>query len=125
MILLFLKIFLVIISCFLGYIFGSVNFAILISRKIYRKDIKKLGSKNAGTTNILRNFGLAPAIITFLGDILKGFISILVCQLICFKVLEVDELIYVRYLFCAITKIGHRRSCEADFVFLDVRFFLG
>lgn len=56
----------------LSYLIGSLNFSILISKFFFKKEIRNLGSKNAGATNMLRVFGKKIAIITFLGDFLKG-----------------------------------------------------
>ena len=61
----------ILISCFFAYIIGSLNFSILISKKFYKKNIKKMGSKNAGMTNVLRNFGVLPALVVFILDILN------------------------------------------------------
>ena len=95
------------LSFFFSYILGSFNFAIFISKKFYNKNIKQLGSKNAGMTNVLRNFGFIPAVITFLGDVLKGFISLLVCYILCFKLLNSDVLMYVQYMACISALLGH------------------
>lgn len=95
------------LSFFFSYILGSFNFAIFISKKFYKKNIKQLGSKNAGMTNVLRNFGFLPAIITFIGDVLKGFISLLVCYILCFKFLKPEALVYVQYMACISALLGH------------------
>ena len=102
-----LKIFIIILCCFLSYIFGSFNYAIFITRKFYKKNIKKIGSKNAGTTNVFRNFGIMPALITFVGDFLKGFIIIFICNLICFKFIDFNTLIYIKYVASIFAIIGH------------------
>jgi glycerol-3-phosphate acyltransferase PlsY len=56
----------------LGYLLGSLNFAVLISRHGYHEDIRDFGSKNAGTTNMMRTYGKKAAGLTLLGDVLKG-----------------------------------------------------
>ena len=60
-----------------GYLLGSINLAVIVSKLFMGKDVRSMGSGNAGTTNMLRNFGWLPAIITFLWDLLKGFIAVL------------------------------------------------
>ncbi|MBQ8357463.1 MAG: glycerol-3-phosphate 1-O-acyltransferase PlsY [Clostridia bacterium] len=65
-----------------SYLLGSVNCALVISRLFYHDDIRDHGSGNAGTTNILRSYGKKAAILTFLGDGLKGILSILIACLI-------------------------------------------
>ena len=57
----------------LAYLLGSVDFGILVSKYLYHDDIRTHGSGNAGSTNILRTFGLKAALLTALGDIGKHF----------------------------------------------------
>lgn len=102
-----IKIFVIVLSCILAYILGSFNFAIFITKKFYNKNIKKLGSKNAGMTNVLRNFGKKPALITLFGDMLKGFLSIFICNVLCFRLFTVESLIIFRYVVLIFALIGH------------------
>ena len=67
-----------IIVAILAYAIGSVNFSVLISRKMAGFDVREKGSGNAGTTNVLRAVGLKAAIITLICDILKGIIAVLI-----------------------------------------------
>ena len=60
-----------------GYLLGSVNWAIIITRYIFRKDIRDEGSGNAGATNVLRNHGRGPAILTAIGDVSKSMVAVL------------------------------------------------
>lgn len=62
----------------IAYLLGSINSAILVSKILYRDDIRKYGSGNAGLTNMHRTFGLKAAGFTLLGDMLKTVISVLV-----------------------------------------------
>lgn len=71
-----------IIVAVLAYAIGSVNFSVLISRKMAGFDVREKGSGNAGTTNVLRAVGLKAAIITLICDILKGVIAVLIAFLI-------------------------------------------
>ena len=66
----------------LPYLLGSLNFAIIISKLFYRDDIRKYGSGNAGTTNMLRTYGKLPAAATLILDMSKGAISVLLGLLI-------------------------------------------
>jgi len=66
---------------FFGYLFGSLNFAIIYS-KLRGDDIRNHGSKNAGATNVLRTYGKIPALIVFLLDISKGIVSVLLVRLV-------------------------------------------
>ncbi len=59
-----------------GYLLGSMNFAIIISRLKYRDDVRKYGSGNAGMTNMMRTYGRAAGIVTFVCDILKAVVAV-------------------------------------------------
>ena len=65
-----------IIIAVIAYLIGSVNFSVLISKKMAGFDVREKGSGNAGTTNMLRSVGKKAAAITLICDILKGVISI-------------------------------------------------
>ena len=60
-----------------SYLFGNVNWAIIIS-KIKKSDIRKLGSGNPGTLNMSRNLGLGLGLLTFFLDIMKGVVPTLI-----------------------------------------------
>lgn len=62
----------------IAYLIGSINFSVIISKKIAGFDVRQKGSGNAGTTNMLRSVGKGAAAITLLCDILKGVVSILI-----------------------------------------------
>ena len=64
-----------------AYVIGSINFAVIFSRKFAGFDVREKGSKNAGTTNVLRTVGKKVALLTLLCDILKGVAAILVALL--------------------------------------------
>jgi glycerol-3-phosphate acyltransferase PlsY len=55
----------------ISFILGSIPFGIIIA-KAKGVDLKKVGSGNVGATNVLRSLGKWPAILTLLGDVLKG-----------------------------------------------------
>ncbi len=57
------------------YFLGSINFALILSKKMYNDDIRNYGSGNAGTTNMLRTYGKGAAVKTFLGDGLKTLVA--------------------------------------------------
>ena len=65
-----------IIVAIIAYLIGSVNFSIIISKKMAGFDVREKGSGNAGTTNMLRSVGKKAALITLICDILKGVVSI-------------------------------------------------
>jgi glycerol-3-phosphate acyltransferase PlsY len=58
----------------LGYLLGSVNFAVLVAKK-HGVDILKEGSGNPGATNVKRVLGKGPGNLVFALDALKGFVG--------------------------------------------------
>ena len=63
------------------YLCGSINSAVIISRLLYRDDVRNHGSGNAGMTNMLRTYGKGAAGLTLLGDLLKTALAIAVASL--------------------------------------------
>lgn len=59
------------------YLLGSINPAILISKLFYHDDIRRHGSGNAGSTNMLRTYGTKAAVFTMLLDFLKAIVATL------------------------------------------------
>lgn len=72
----------------IAYLLGSIPSAVWIGKKYYGVDIREHGSKNAGTTNMLRVLGRRAAAPVFALDFLKGFVAVTVIEL-----LQYDELI--------------------------------
>ena len=62
------------ISVVVGYLIGSVNFAVLVAKK-HGVDILKEGSGNPGATNVKRVLGKGPGNLVFALDALKGFVG--------------------------------------------------
>lgn len=62
----------------IGYLLGSISAGVVVSKKIAKTDIRTQGSGNAGTTNMLRILGRRLALITFLGDMLKGIVAVFI-----------------------------------------------
>ena len=65
-----------IIMAVIAYLIGSINFSVILSKKMAGFDVREKGSGNAGTTNMLRSVGKKAAAITLICDILKGVVSI-------------------------------------------------
>ena len=65
-----------IIMAIISYLIGSVNFSVILSKKMAGFDVREKGSGNAGTTNMLRSVGKKAAVLTLICDILKGVVSI-------------------------------------------------
>ena len=66
----------------IAYLIGSINFSVIISKKMAGFDLREKGSKNAGTTNTLRTVGKRAALIVLFCDILKGVIAIVIAKLL-------------------------------------------
>ena len=66
----------------LAYLIGSVNFAKIIAWHGRRKDITKIGSKNPGTMNMLRSFGLWLAVLTFVCEVIKAGVTCLIVKIL-------------------------------------------
>ena len=71
-----MKLLYVILSIVVSYLLGSINSAIIVSRALYKEDIRTHGSGNAGLTNILRTYGTKAAALTLIGDMLKAALAI-------------------------------------------------
>ncbi len=68
-----------ILYALLAFLVGSIPFGLIISKK-YGINIKEVGSKNVGATNVMRSVGKIPGIMTFLLDFLKGGIVVLISK---------------------------------------------
>jgi len=60
----------------IAYLLGSIPNAVWIGKKYYGIDIREHGSRNAGTTNMLRVLGRRAALPVFALDVLKGFVAV-------------------------------------------------
>ena len=69
-----------IIFALAAYLLGSISTAIITCKLMGLEDPRGVGSHNPGATNVLRTGGKKAAIITLLGDMLKGLLPVLVVQ---------------------------------------------
>ena len=96
----------------IAYLLGSLNFAVILTRK-NEKDIRTMGSGNAGFTNMLRSVGTGPAVLTFVFDFLNGAIAVAIGWWIFSGVSAADGVTlseyttYGRYLAGLFAIIGH------------------
>lgn len=92
----------------IGYLLGSLNFAIIFTYAFVRKDIRSLGSGNAGLTNVLRSVGAVPAVLTLLGDFFKGYLAVLALRLLLMLLCgHPFEASYLDYLAAYGALLGH------------------
>lgn len=108
------------IFALLGYLIGSVNFAVLVAKK-HGVDILKEGSGNPGATNVKRVLGKGPGNLVFALDALKGFVGAGLPHLLLKFGAEVPAPEALRILFLACvagfvgTLLGHCFSCFLKF----------
>ena len=63
-----------------AYLLGSVSFAVIVSRAFGLPDPHEYGSGNPGATNVLCTGNKAAALLTLLGDGVKGFVAVFVAR---------------------------------------------
>ena len=90
-----------ILAALIAYCLGSLNFGIIISKVVYKDDIRKYGSGNAGTTNMLRTYGKGAALGTILGDALKVVFAVI------FGNILVGQIMYGGYVAGFFAVLGH------------------
>ena len=95
-----------IIVAIIAYLIGSINFSVIISKKIAGFDVREKGSGNAGSTNMLRSVGKGAAALTLLCDVLKGVVAILIAIGIGNLVQSADKGLLVQIAGIAVV-IGH------------------
>ena len=68
---------LIIVSVY-SYLLGSIPFGLILTKIFLKKDIRKIGSGNIGTTNVLRTGKKSLAAGTLILDLMKGYFSIII-----------------------------------------------
>lgn len=101
----------IIIAAIAGYFIGSCNFSIIVVKLLKGKDIRTMGSKNAGLTNTLRCAGKTCALLTLIGDLLKGVVAVAVsrgfCHLLNAGMNPGNDTHYIGYIAGIFAVIGH------------------
>ncbi len=64
----------------IGYLIGSITFAVIVSRAFGLPDPRAFGSGNPGATNVMRTGKKLPALLTLLGDGAKGWFAVWLAQ---------------------------------------------
>lgn len=85
-----------IVIAIIAYAIGSINFSVILSKKMAGFDVREKGSGNAGSTNMLRSVGKKAAAITLLCDILKGIVAILIAVIAGWIFKDVDKALLVQ-----------------------------
>ena len=95
----------------LSYLIGSLPTAFILTKKIIGEDIRQFGSGNIGATNAARVLGIKMGILVAVVDILKGYFSVILIQLI----LPETTSLYITFLLALIVIIGHNFSIFLKF----------
>lgn len=99
-----------------AYLLGSIPSAVWIGKKYYGIDIREHGSKNAGTTNMLRVLGKRAALPVFIIDYFKGFVAVILTSLMRYDEAVSDAwLINLRIIATVAVVIGHIYPVFAGF----------
>ena len=87
-----------------AYLIGSLSFAVIVSRAMHLPDPRSFGSGNPGATNVLRTGRKTAAVLTLLGDALKGWVAVVVARALAPQFGIADDVV----LLCALAVfIGH------------------
>lgn len=70
----------IVLAMAIGYLLGSLEFGIIVSKFLYGDDVRNHGSGNAGMTNVLRTFGKKAAALVLVGDMGKGILSVILIR---------------------------------------------
>jgi len=103
------------ISIIIGYLFGSIPFALIVGKSFFNKDIREFGSKNLGGTNAGRVLGMKAGATVIALDILKVVLCFSIVYII-FNVL-LNDYNYTYYLLFSglFAIIGHCFPVFAQF----------
>ena len=85
-----------------AYLLGSISFGILMSRAFGLPDPRTVGSGNPGATNVLRSGKKAAAVLTLLGDALKGWFAVWLAmhyELLMWQVCAVALAVFIGHLY--------------------------
>lgn len=108
-----------IIIAVLSYLLGSLNFGVILSNTLKKDDVRTHGSGNAGSTNMMRNYGKKYGIMTIAGDMLKVVVAIYIGYFILSlfgfsvsdgsapKIFEVDLKMFAKCLAGLFCVLGH------------------
>ena len=99
------------IAVILCYLIGSIPTGYIIGKIIFKSDIRKLGSKNIGATNVFRTLGKTAGIFVLLFDILKG----LICVLVIYKLFVIMEINTAKIICGLIAIVGHNWTIFLNF----------
>lgn len=85
------------IAILIAYLFGSISSAIVVCKMMSLPDPRTQGSRNPGATNVLRIGGKKPAILTLIGDVLKGVIPVVAARIYGFDELSLSLITFAAF----------------------------
>lgn len=96
------------IAIILGYLAGSVPYALIVGRVFYKTDVRDFGSHNLGTTNVARVLGLKAGILVLILDSIKSGLTALAVYLLSFPLIGHFDNSFLIYLGCGVAScFGH------------------
>ena len=95
-----------VVCMIVGYLFGCIQTGYIVGR-VNKIDIRDYGSGNSGTTNTLRTLGKTAAIITFLGDAVKGLVAVNLARYVIMPAFHVEGEAYLWLLTGFAVVLGH------------------
>ena len=96
----------IVVCMIVGYLFGCIQTGYIVGR-VNKIDIRDYGSGNSGTTNTLRTLGKTAAIITFLGDAVKGLVAVNLARYVIMPAFHVEGEAYLWLLTGFAVVLGH------------------
>ena len=66
----------------IAYLIGSISFAVVVSKCMRLPDPHSYGSGNPGATNVLRTGNKLAAVLTLIGDALKGYLAVMLARVL-------------------------------------------
>ena len=96
---------LVLLTAVAGYLLGTLNGAILISRFLLKEDVRTHGSGNAGLTNFFRSYGSASTLLVLAIDVVKTVLAALLGGWLLGRTMGAPE--FGKMLGGAFTVVGH------------------
>ena len=112
-----------VITAIIAYLIGSVNFSVILSKKMAGFDVREKGSGNAGTTNMLRSVGKKAAALTLICDVLKGVATSLGILIMSNWQIGLICLVF-GVLLIALTRMVSLGSCAAAVLFPVLTLFI-
>lgn len=108
--------FMIAIGAIIGYFLGSIPFALIIGKSFYKTDVRDIGSKNLGATNVARTLGPVAGFVVLLCDLTKSGLTSLLMYWVAKRICGENDLLPLVYCATGIfVSIGHCYPIFANF----------